>query len=55
MVKNRHQEALTQSNTRRRKRREHHKYKAFYNYVFREELELLLSFEAKQAVGEVDE
>ena len=51
MVKNRHQEALRQRNIRRRKRREHDKYKAFYKYVFSQDPELVLSYEARQEAG----
>ena len=48
MAKNRYQEALRQRNIRRRKKREHDKYKAFKNYVFSQNPELVLSFEARQ-------
>ena len=48
MAKNKHQEALRQRNTRRRKKREHDKYKAFYKYVFSQDPELVLSFEARK-------
>ena len=44
--------ALRQRNIRRRKRRERQKYKTFYKYVFSEELEIVLPFEAKQEADE---
>ena len=52
MVKTRHQEASRWRNIRRRERREHDNYKAFYNYVFSQDSELVLSFEARQEADE---
>ena len=47
---NKDREASRPRNIRRRRKRELEKYKAFYNYVFTQELELGLCFETKQAV-----
>ena len=55
MVKNRHQDALRQRNIRRGKKRQHDKYKAFYNYVFSQDPELILPFEARQEKDGQDE
>ena len=39
---------MTQRNIKQRQKQEHDKNKAFYNYVFIQDPEVVLSFEAKQ-------
>ena len=53
MVKNKDREASRQRSILRNRKQEFEKYNAFYNYVFSQEHEIVLSFEAKQAVKDV--